>query len=65
METYSLWSKDKGDELTFIKGVSHPEIEGHKLLKTFEAISYNDAMRQYHEFMGWEPYKPMVEDDKC
>ena len=24
---------------------------------------WNDCMKQYHEYMGWEPYKP--EEDEC
>lgn len=30
-----------------------------KLLHTIEASTWNEAMIQYHELMGWEPYKPM------
>ena len=31
------------------------------LVKVFDAESWNDAMSQYHEFKGWEPYKPMLD----
>lgn len=32
---------------------------GSKLMKVFEADSWEDASRQKNEFLGWEPYKPM------
>ena len=32
-----------------------------KLLKTIEGEDWDDCMRQYHEFMNWEPYVPMKE----
>lgn len=28
------------------------------LIKTIEGEDWNDCMTKYHEFMGWEPYKP-------
>lgn len=28
------------------------------LIKTIDGDDWNDCMKQYHEFMGWEPYKP-------
>ena len=34
---------------------------GLQLMKIFEAPSWNDAMRQYHEWQGWEPYQPMLD----
>jgi hypothetical protein len=33
-----------------------------QLLKVFEAESWEDACRQYHEWQGWEPYKPMEDE---
>ena len=33
-----------------------------KLVWTVEASAYDDAMRLYHERMGWEPYKPWEAD---
>ena len=29
-----------------------------KLIATFEGESWNECMTKYHEYMGWEPYKP-------
>lgn len=31
------------------------------LLRTIEGDDWNDCMRQHHELMGWEPYKPWTE----
>lgn len=31
------------------------------LLRTIEGKDWNDCMRQHHELMGWEPYKPWTE----
>lgn len=32
-----------------------------KLLKIFEAENWEDACKQKHAFLGWEPYRPMDE----
>lgn len=32
------------------------------LIRTIEGIDWNDCMRQHHELMGWEPYKPFEDD---
>ena len=59
---YTAWGKD-GVEFTLIKGDQLPawDTRGMQLLKVFEAESWEDACRQYHEWQGWEPYKPMDE----
>ena len=31
------------------------------LLRTIEGEDWNDCMRQHHELMGWEPYKPWID----
>jgi hypothetical protein len=28
------------------------------ILAVFEGTDWEDCMRQYHEYMGWEPYIP-------
>lgn len=63
---YSAWGTEDGSEFTFVEGLDLPEALAvssppQVRLKIFEADSYNDAMRQYHEWQGWEPYKPMDE----
>ena len=32
-----------------------------KIIRTFEADTWEEACRQQHEYLGWEPYKPMEE----
>jgi hypothetical protein len=64
---YSAWGKDGvatvfvlGDQLSDELRQMEPELQ---LVKTFEAPSWNEAARQYYEWQGWEPYKPMVDAD--
>ncbi|KAI3589967.1 hypothetical protein D9X30_5550 [Cupriavidus sp. U2] len=33
-----------------------------RLLKTFEANSYNEACQAYNDFFGWGKYHPMDDD---
>lgn len=35
--------------------------EDAKLARTIEGKDWNDCMRQHHEIMGWEPYKPWIQ----
>ena len=66
---YGLWKHmDQGVSLTFTgfdayeeyvrQGAIEPDAE---LIWTVEAESWNEACTRYHEFMGYEPYKPMDE----
>jgi hypothetical protein len=62
--TYSAWGVD-GCADTFIEGTVLPDgmrkdDPGAYLIATFEADSWEEAMRQYHEWQGWEPYKPLT-----
>ena len=34
-----------------------------KLIWEVEAASYNDAHRAKHDFLGWDPYFPMDEEE--
>ena len=64
-QAWTLWEDGENGE-AFVKGTkplpnevkSYPKL---KLVKTFYAPSYNDAMRQYYEYRGWAPYKPMCD----
>lgn len=57
---YSAWWNYTHECYTFVQGVAPPANEPDaKLLKVFEATSYSNACQQYHEWQGWEPYKPM------
>jgi hypothetical protein len=61
---YTVWGKLDADgiEFTVVEGHQPPasDTPGMQLLKEIEAESWDDAMRQYHEWQGWEPYKPIV-----
>lgn len=35
---------------------------GSVLVWTVDAPDWVTAMRRYHEYQGWEPYKPMDDD---
>jgi hypothetical protein len=57
---YTAWGKN-GAEFTLVEGEELPawDTSGMQLLKVFEAESWDEAMRQYHKWQGWEPYQPM------
>ncbi len=60
---YTVWGKG-GVEFTVVEGEQPPawcDTAGMQLLKAFEAESWDEAMRQYYEWQGWGPYKPMAE----
>jgi hypothetical protein len=62
---YTAWGVS-GIASTFIQGDQLSEQlrqmdSDLKLIKLFDAPSWNDAMRQYHEWQEWEPYKPMLD----
>jgi hypothetical protein len=66
---YSAWGVD-GVANTLIAGTQLPEHDRKmepliQMIRQFEAPSWDDAMRQYHEWQGWEPYKPMVDVDEA
>ena len=65
---FSAWVSASGCDHTFIAGVVMSDDQrkmnpDSSLLKVFEAGSWNDANRQYHEFKGWKPYKPMLDEN--
>jgi hypothetical protein len=69
---YEIWeaiAEDNGCSQTALLRKGEIENEAHlfdgkpKLLKTFEANSYNDACQIYHDFFGWEKYIPMDKDE--
>jgi hypothetical protein len=67
---YELWRED-GDGTTYqLSAVGLVDQMGWDadepdpvLVRTFEALSLADAKRQMHEYLGWEPYEPMVRPD--
>ena len=59
---YELWQTD--DTTITVIPFDHSQkaqliADGAILQQTFEAIDFDDAMRQAHDYMGWEPYVPM------
>jgi hypothetical protein len=65
---FTLWQNSDGS-LTFLQGSGPPVFADgspqdgtHRLLWQVQAGSYNEAMRKYHEHMGWEPYQPMRDE---
>lgn len=64
--TYTVWRDDSSD--LFLPGTDLPACHRHTspglaAVHTIEARSHNEAMRKYHEWQGWEPYKPMLAAD--
>lgn len=61
-DTFTLWLKMPEDadteEWTLLEGENPPPGE-HLGVMVFTARDWNDACRQQHEFLGWQPYKPM------
>jgi hypothetical protein len=60
---YSAWGKD-GTDFIVVPGTDRPKpgTPGMHLLKVFEADSWDEAMRLYHEWQGGGPYKPFPDD---
>ncbi len=59
-EDESGWVVIEGTDLSARPDLTHNQ-EPQFIKQVFEAESWNDAMTQYHEWQGWEPYKPMPE----
>lgn len=64
---YSAWGKNGVADLliegTTMRADLAEQEKGSKLIKTFEAESYEDAMRQYYQFQGWGEYKTLSQDE--
>ena len=64
--TWELWEHvhdDGTSQLSFFPEWQENSRSGlnadAKLIWTVEASGYNDALRRYHDHMGWTPYKPI------
>lgn len=60
---FELWMEESGylffgEENDSARRLLEP---GAKLIRTFDAATYEEACALKHEFLGWEPYKPMEE----
>lgn len=68
-ELWELW-KTEDDGLTFAPAYKIGELMNlgvldhtSKCIWSIMADSYIDAMTKYHEYMEWEPYKPMLDEN--
>jgi hypothetical protein len=67
---YELWrhADEEAVSLSFIAVDENYDLQrrllepGAEFVWAVEADTYNGAMESYHNFMGWEPYKPMGDD---
>ena len=67
-QTYEIWWSEETDSTTCTSAQAFRDnpilLEPDAvLLKSFQACSWEEAMTQMHEFLGFEPYSPMTEDD--
>jgi len=65
---WQIWQSDDGVTFSTAEGIAEQLrngtlAPGARKIASITASSHNDAMRQYHEAMGWEPYKPMLRED--
>lgn len=57
-----VYKSKEWDSITAIaKGQTDMLEDDAVLVRTIVGEDWNDCMRQHHEIMGWEPYKPWVE----
>lgn len=65
MNKYDLWYSESECCYTMFPAEHDPATHGVEedavLLKTFEVPTWEDARCKQHEFLGWEPYKPLEE----
>ncbi len=64
---YELWHSATENAFTFFPSESSPtqgalEPDARQLW-TVEAATWNEAQAKKHEFLGWEPYIPMEDDE--
>ena len=55
-----VWNDDQSTS-AFTEGDPNKDIilgDNPVLIRTIEGTDWEDCMRQHHELMGWEPYKP-------
>jgi len=70
MAIYTVWSSKDGGEITMVSGEERPKFadgslqpDCEVLLWRIEAATFEEASAIHHLRMGWEPYKPMDEDE--
>ena len=70
-QVYELWEDDDGEGYTFAPSERITDMINSGLLDptkakmewTVIAESWVEANIKYHEHMGWEPYKPMLQEN--
>ena len=56
-----IYTSEKWESITaVVEGDTEILEDDAALLKKIEGADWNDCMAKYHEFMGWEPYKPFI-----
>lgn len=65
---YELWGTPNRTSLTFTGADAISDYKrqgaieaGAEFTWAVDADTWNEAMKLYHEYMDWEPYKPMEE----
>ena len=57
-----VYKSEEWDSITaVVQGDTNMLEKDAVLIRTIEGKDWNDCMRQHHEFMGWETYKPWTE----
>ena len=57
-----VYKSEEWDSITaVVQGDTNMLEKDAVLIRTIEGKDWNDGMRQHHEQMGWEPYKPWTE----
>ena len=57
-----VYKSEEWDSITaVVQGDTNMLEKDAVLIRTIEGKDWNDCMRKYHEFMGWETYKPWTE----
>lgn len=64
IRTYEVREDDNGSVTCQIQG-SNPNIDFGRVIRTFEASTFEEASTKHHQLMGWEPYRPMGEAADC
>ena len=60
--TVEVYISEKWESISAVVKGHYEHLEKDAvLLRTIEGEDWNDCMRQHHELMGWEPYKPWTD----
>jgi hypothetical protein len=69
MKIFEAWEDEDGVTFSTQKNIGDHKEKGllahdARLLHQIEAENYDEAIILHHQKMGWEPYRPMGENDK-